>query len=145
MSLSRRDKMQCPRCGKEFSIEIFDTINAKFSPAARELLLQGKVNSYVCPTCDLRIIINRPLLYHDMTNKYLTFFVPPFFADDVNFLDKLDEKGRYVVLPNNTISVDYFNDTHIVFSMEELVNYIRFREKHAARKAQQYSDVKDQA
>jgi hypothetical protein len=96
------------------------------------LLLQGKINSYVCPTCELRIVINRNLLYHNMINMYLAFFVPPFFTDDENFLDKFNEKGQYVVLPNNTIPVDYFNYAHIVFSMEELVNYINFREKLAA-------------
>jgi phosphohistidine swiveling domain-containing protein len=70
------------------------------------------------------------LFYHDMANKYcIQLFPIPLFWN--RSYDRFTENGQlnvYLNLPAGSLP-DYFKDTRIVFSIDEMVNYITFRDK----------------
>ena len=49
MSLKNTQKIKCPDCGAEGEFTIWQSINTKLNPQAKEDLLSGKLFAYTCP------------------------------------------------------------------------------------------------
>lgn len=65
MSRKSLEMVQCPSCGKDFEVEIYNSINVSLDPELRESLISGDLNSVKCP-CGHNVTLKFPLLYHKM-------------------------------------------------------------------------------
>ena len=137
MSLERPVALDCPECGHGQTVIVWDSLNADVSPEARAELLEGRINVFLCTACGQRIMLSVPLLYHDMTRKFVVQFYPFEAVNDGAFLDRFDDEGRAttVLKACGVLALDpqglmgYMARPHLVFRMSELLRYVRFRER----------------
>ena len=136
MSICRRNTLKCPDCGNKIETEIFDSINAQVNPEWREALLQGKIHVLKCPICQKTVNIDKSLLYHDMENEFMVWYYPFESLKEQGFLDQFSDNGNLDLSTGlaDHETANYYKDVHYVFSMNELVRYILFREKLAESK-----------
>jgi hypothetical protein len=127
-------EISCPKCGARNSMAIWDVLNTSADGDAKEDLLNGKINYFQCGSCDFRSFIPYPLLYHDVQKKFVVYFLPDdelerslkshhFTADGELRIDS----PRFFSADNE--NGDYFKKIRVVFTMMELINYVRFRER----------------
>ena len=65
MSVSRNVKYTCPYCGKEFEIEVWDSIDADEDPDLRDRCVSGDLFRVSCPHCKKEFMVQFPLVYID--------------------------------------------------------------------------------
>ncbi len=46
--------LQCPHCGNEQKLEIWESINVTLDPEVKAKLLAGKINVFICDKCSKR-------------------------------------------------------------------------------------------
>jgi CpXC protein len=139
MSISRPIEVECPDCGYQQSVVIWESLNANVSPRAREELIEGKINAFVCESCGQQVQVGAWLLYHDMKRRFAVKYVPFQATEDDDLLrrfdrDGVDRKTAAEEMPTDLLSrfnldMDYLFQAHIVLDMEELVRYVLFRER----------------
>jgi uncharacterized protein YbaR (Trm112 family) len=135
MSIERPVVLSCPECRQTRAVVVWESLNADVSPAARALLLQGKINVLECEACGQTFPIAAPLLYHDMSRRFLVQFYPFEAVEGADFLARFDRDGRdtaFIEPAGIMPAVDglgYMKNPHIVFGMAELVRYVLFRER----------------
>jgi hypothetical protein len=134
MSIRRNQRISCPYCGKKFEMLLWDVINADLSPDAKEALLAGRLHKADCPICKKAVRVNKDFLYHDMVREFFVYYFPFEAVNDKSLFDSFSIDGN-LNLNTSLISEKqipkYFKKVHYVFDMDELVRYIRFREKLA--------------
>ncbi len=74
-------KITCPKCGAESEIKVFKTVNAATDPIYREQLLNGELLKYTCDQCGSPAQLRYPLLYNDMKNNFMVYFIPEIDRD----------------------------------------------------------------
>ncbi|MFZ2037979.1 MAG: CpXC domain-containing protein [Dehalococcoidales bacterium] len=126
-------KIKCPLCGNKVRVILYDTINATLSPKKREELLQGKINVVECPSCKKIFKVGKTLLYHDMERNFMVWYYPFESIKHRKFFDEFSTDGY---LNDDSALVEeeipeYTKNVHYVFSMDEMIRYILFREKLA--------------
>jgi hypothetical protein len=124
-------KIKCPLCGNKVRVILYDTINATLSPKKREELLQGKINVVECPSCKKIFKVGKTLLYHDMERNFMVWYYPFESIKHQKFFDEFSADGHLnddPALVEEEIP-EYTKNVHYVFSMDEMVRYIIFREK----------------
>jgi hypothetical protein len=138
MTMKRDMEVDCPNCGTSNLILVWETINAQISPEAKAGLLRREVNVFRCRLCEQVITVDKPLVYNDMENKFMVWYLP--FAHVMNgaIFDAITPEGRVKGWKYDADDPDYVRNIHYVFDMDELVRYIRFRDvlaeemRHAA-------------
>ena len=75
MSRNHIESVTCPGCGKEADFTVWDSVNITLDPDLREKVLTGDLFKFTCPECGHTTIVNYPVLYHDMENKIMIYFV----------------------------------------------------------------------
>lgn len=74
MSKERRiPNFKCPKCGKEFEITVYESINTSLNPELREKVLDGSIFNFKCPHCGEVHNLPYPFLYHDMKNQTMIY------------------------------------------------------------------------
>jgi hypothetical protein len=125
----------CPKCGQTKEVMVWSSLNADVSPEARASLLEGTINLFECEACEESFVIDAPLLYHDMSRRFLVQYYPFGALEDPEFVARFDQCGRETanreVARKGPVSAvaGYLGHSHIVFSMDELVRYVLFRER----------------
>lgn len=73
MSKLTTDKIICNCCGHEFEADVFSSVNADLDPELRKkyLSLYNDIYIFECPNCKKRTYMAYPILYHDMTHKFM--------------------------------------------------------------------------
>jgi len=92
MSKKKQEEVICPRCGARNNIVIWESINTRLDPEAKELLFSGFLNKANCIKCGLELEINSTLIYHNEISKLFILYEP--------LTKKLDIKTRLVELSN---------------------------------------------
>jgi hypothetical protein len=133
MTMIENAELTCPDCGEKYSWQIYQTLNVSVNPEEKENLLSGKINFFHCPGCNFKAFIPIALLYHDMSNQFLVQYIPEHLLTDEYIRQNFTKDGeRKYELPEflsgNDLSFDYFQKMRIVFSMDELIRYVSFRE-----------------
>lgn len=131
MSSATPHPLKCPNCGHEQETTVWESINTSVSPELKESLLKAEINMFICANCQNKAFIAAPLLYHDMDAKYCVQYYPPQALDDVNFYEQFSDRGYLadgIGLPNIK-GVAYLYRPHIVFDMDEMLRYIKFRDR----------------
>jgi len=134
MSPHQQIEVECPSCRKRQDILVWHSIDATRNPPIREQLVTGRINYFDCNCCDFEGFISAPLAYHDGEKKIFACYVPVECLDDPEYL-------RATFTPQGTIrqglpedpadceGTEYLEHPHIVFSMEELIRYVLFRDR----------------
>jgi len=138
MSSHREELIACPKCGKEQTVTIWESIDADPDPEARAALFEAQVNRFDCPACDFDALVPLPLLYHDRKRQFVVQFFPFGWLDEPEFVSRFtaDGRDRQVAemferafkakkLPPGAEPAE----PHVVFEMTELVRYVLFRER----------------
>lgn len=69
-------KVTCPHCNKQQNINVYPTINITLYPEMKNELLNGDIFNRVCRYCSKKIEIKHPLLYCDMENRFMVYYIP---------------------------------------------------------------------
>ena len=110
---------------------LLDSINATLDPKKRLELLKGNINVPACPACKKTFKVSKSLLYHDMERNFMVWYYPFESMKHRKFFDEFSADGH---LDDNAGLAEkeipgYAKNVHYVFSMDEMVRYILFREK----------------
>lgn len=93
MSKERQEKITCPECGQECEITIWDSLNADIDPEAKAQLLNGTLFRFHCDKCGHESNLQYSILYHDMTNSAMVYFVHPDAVEStIQELIEMEEK-----------------------------------------------------
>ncbi|MBE6121248.1 MAG: CpXC domain-containing protein [Solobacterium sp.] len=71
MSNSRIVSYKCPYCGREFEVEIWDTVTAASDPDLRDRCLSGDLFRLSCPHCKQEFMVQYPLIYIDEDHRFI--------------------------------------------------------------------------
>ena len=100
-------------------------------PELRERLFDGEINLFQCDECGFEAYLPKSLLYHEMKRKFFVHYHPPAFLKSKEFYGQYDIRGK---IPVDTVPEfvrkmgRYMREPHIVFDINEMINYIIFRE-----------------
>ena len=133
MSIKEPRIIGCPNCGTELKTIIWSSLNVLLDREAKNDLLAGRINCIQCTNCDFEAFIPVPFLYHDQENKFCVQYFPFEDIDEKDFFDNFLSNGKLNIYSKNILlkhlTPDYMKDAHIVFSMEELIRYVIFKDK----------------
>lgn len=116
MSLKNTQKIKCPDCGTEGEFTIWQSINTKLNPQAKEDLLSGKLFAYTCPKCKKVHYVNYGLLYHQMEKQLMIYYAIS-KEDEKEILDTFAKMENGDMLPGME-STDY--TLRVVHSQNQL-------------------------
>jgi hypothetical protein len=130
-------EIPCPECRTKVETTVWSSLNVQLDPDAKEDLLNGKLNLFQCTRCDLKAPIAAEFIYHDMDNRYSVQFYPFEALQDDSFFDlftpdglvDIQQGGLPADSPISELARSFMENCHIVFSMDELVRYIIFRDR----------------
>jgi len=146
MSHRNCKEIVCPRCDSKNIAEVWQSLNAQVDPDAKTRLLRGEINVFQCKLCGFSSAYPAEMLYHDMENRYYVQLVPIQSLNDWSGLARFTDDGLLNVeknLPQGYVP-DYFSNVRVVFSMEELVNYINFRDKLVLRRSCHHQQLREE-
>ena len=131
MTIKNMVKIECPRCGLKSNTRIWDSLNTAVNPEDKQILFDGRVNLFKCKACDLTSPVEHELLFHEQEQGYIVYLFPLVRIQDPEFIKRFVPKGRYKSNFGFEISdeANYFNEPHFVFNMQELIDYVKFRDK----------------
>jgi CpXC motif protein len=66
----------CPACQTHYSTPVQSVVDVGSDPRLKTLLLQGRINVGVCPSCGAAGMLSIPLTYHDPEKELLLCVVP---------------------------------------------------------------------
>ena len=76
MSNTEIKKVSCPKCNHDNEVKVFNTVNATTDPQFRETLLAGQLFGFRCENCGYEATLRYPLLYNDMKNRFMVYYIP---------------------------------------------------------------------
>ncbi len=141
ISKYREVEIKCPNCNEKQNITVWDSLNTRLDPEAKKLLLEGKINILHCQKCAKDFLLPVPLLYHDEEKELAVYYYPPQCIDDEDFISKFQVESGWGVIHRAYEEywklshdkwgdkVNYFRIPHIVFDLNDLLWYIKFRDK----------------
>lgn len=77
MSIPKRTTISCPKCGKEFEVTVFQSINTDYAPNIAESIISGELFEAKCPACGFITHLEYDVLYHDMEHAAMVWVVNP--------------------------------------------------------------------
>ncbi len=139
MSIEESISVECPKCKHEQDIVVWSSLNAQVSPEAKAQFISGDLNVFVCQECEARVSLAMPLLYHDMELQFCVQFYPPESLEDEATLRLYEPDGSVVAgnvfssasNPDMMEKMRYVLRPHVVFSMQEALMHVLFRENLA--------------
>ena len=76
MSMSKVYNIQCPACGVQQDVELYEVVNAAENPELKQSLMQNQLNRVGCKDCDANFRIDMPLLYTDPAHNIQIHWIP---------------------------------------------------------------------
>ncbi len=76
MSMPHREKIKCPKCGKELEYTMWDSINTQMDFAIPDII-SGKLFEVVCDRCGQKLHLMYPILFNDMIHNVMIHYVMP--------------------------------------------------------------------
>ena len=75
MSMERMEQVTCPHCGKQGTMQVWQSVNTAIDPETRELVRSGELFAYKCPSCGAVTNVNYGFLYHQMEDQLMIYYV----------------------------------------------------------------------
>ena len=130
-------EIPCPECRTKVETTVWSSLNVQLDPDAKEDLLNGKLNFFQCTRCDFKAPVVANFMYHDMDGGYSVQFYPFEALEDDTFFDlftpdglvDIQQAGLPADSPISELARSFMENCHIVFSMDELVRYVIFRDR----------------
>jgi transcription elongation factor Elf1 len=125
-------KLNCPQCGHLQDTVVWTSLNVSLDPNLKEKLFNEEINVFVCQECGNRALVSMALLYHDMDRQYCVQYYPIQAIEDPEYFKSFTKDGKLNI---NGLSKamgnigHYFTEPHIVFDLNEMIQYIKFRDK----------------
>ncbi len=66
----------CPKCQQQSTVELLCSINTESEPDARELVFDEGFFKWKCKKCGFQSKLMHPLLYNDIKNKFMVYYIP---------------------------------------------------------------------
>lgn len=88
MSQSRDVMYQCPYCGKEFSIVVYDSVNVSEDRDLRERAMSGDLFQHSCPHCHKDFMVQAPLVYIDSDHHFVLWLSQQDITKDLEHVAK---------------------------------------------------------
>lgn len=116
---------------------VWQSLNAQVSPDAKDELFAGNINVFRCASCGLEASLAASFMYHDMELGFVAQYFPFDLVeqnDDSIFRSYNPDGTMKLDLPFNPVLQEksaYLLKPHIVFSMDELIRYVIYRDKLA--------------
>ena len=134
MSMKELMTVSCPECGQGQEVLVWSSLNVQVSPESKPDFFAGRINLLQCQSCGGQTRLVTPFVYHDMILKLYVQYYPTEILNDDNALAGFEPDGSVdpnavSTLPEETQeAMRYFLHPHVVFSMQEALNYVVFRE-----------------
>lgn len=90
MSSIHKIKINCPKCGKELEVDIYNSINVTVSPELLEKVLDFSVFNKVCDKCNSCLPIEYSCMFHDMDKKYIIWS-----TSGIEDIEKLFDESKF--------------------------------------------------
>jgi len=95
--------VECPKCSEKSDAEIICSVNEKYMPDMKKSVLSDRFFRWKCPRCSFETQLLHPLLYNDIENGFMVYYIPMtkrrVLADEKiegEFSDLSDVKKRLV-------------------------------------------------
>lgn len=75
MSRMKVEMITCPECSKESEFVVWDSINTMLDPDMKEKVITKEAFKFRCPQCGHEAIVDYGLLYHQMEDKMMIYYV----------------------------------------------------------------------
>lgn len=124
-------EVTCPKCQNVQEVKVYDALNVTLNPADKVTLFEGQVNVFECDVCGHKALLAVPFLYHDMERAFCVYYFPAEYVEEDEFIRNwVTAEGKLCIpqLSGGKFPA-YMADAQIVFSMQELLNYVVFRER----------------
>lgn len=66
----------CPKCAQQSTIELVCSVNTQEDAPAREAILRDEFFRWKCKKCGFSTKLLHPLLYNDLANKFMVYYIP---------------------------------------------------------------------
>jgi hypothetical protein len=137
MTKAEEKELPCPACAATVTTTIWSSLNATLNPEAKEDLFRGEINVFRCTSCGFEGLLPVPLLYNDMDNRFMVQFYRAEALEDDSLYNLFTSDGKLDLGIDEASEASPFaqlfpmlmGDFHVVFSMEELVRYVTFRDR----------------
>jgi transcription elongation factor Elf1 len=131
MSVQRTVEIQCPSCGAQQQVQLYEVINVQQDPALKEALMHNQLNRVVCESCDLDYRVDLPLLYTDAAHEMMIHWVPESAqVSREQILEEFDEAiermngeaGEEFTLPSVRLVMSRVELVELIYMLEEGIN-----------------------
>ena len=133
MSTFHELNYRCPYCMREFTIMVYDSVNAETDPELRERAMSGDLFRHSCPHCKTDFMIQNPLVYSDPSRKFVIWLSNEEANDSLYELAKpLALQGytlrRCATIQEFTEKIQIFEDgvSDIVVELAKYDSFIEF-------------------
>jgi hypothetical protein len=117
-------RIACPNCQNQFQVPIEQVIDVRADPGAKGRVLNGLVNTAICPHCGMGGALSLPFLYHD-PDRELAFVYMPMEAGRTD-VERQQAIGKLTTEVMNSLPPEerkgYLLQPQVFFSMENLLN-----------------------
>lgn len=76
MSRPTQHSITCRGCGWQQDFTTWESLNVTLDPDRKQELIEGTLTRFVCEKCTWSTEVVYPLLYHDMTGRFMVWLVP---------------------------------------------------------------------
>lgn len=103
MSQIIKGEITCPECGNTQECSSYSSMNVSLSPELKNEFLSNKWNIFKCNECGISAPMLSDMMYHDMTNEFIVWYIPNGNIDqkiqELKKYDRILEKDNYFLRP----------------------------------------------
>jgi hypothetical protein len=129
-------EISCPECKAAQTTQVWRSLSPSVDPGSKELLFAGKINLFSCGQCSYEAFIPIDFIYHDPVQKFCVQFYSPHSIDNTEFINGFTSDGLPTwveTLGTMGTQAPHLLQPHIVLDMSELIRYVKFRDRLAAK------------
>lgn len=103
MSKKHIETITCPECKKVSEFIVWDSINTTVNPEMKEKVQSGEIFKWTCPDCGCKVRVDFAMLYHQMEDAIMLYYVPgnpegamPYLKHAFEGMVKDNSKKQYI-------------------------------------------------
>ncbi|MGN0551141.1 MAG: CpXC domain-containing protein [Acutalibacteraceae bacterium] len=146
MSLSELRTINCPNCGGQNKVVVYQSINPSDDATLRRDVLNDSLFVYKCSHCGYTARLEYPVLYNDEKNRFMIYYIPN--SDRQHLTDRVLERDNINIAPIKKRLVsgnNSFKEKIILFEagLDDMAAELTKLALRAAIKRQDHMDVRD--